>query len=85
MIIKRTLLRQKCIESALISESSTLNLYPGSYNISPFLTKLLLLQCGIFKNASDKNKSSRKLNEVSKIMHLKLSIPYHQCFLDVEL
>lgn len=38
----------KCLESAKIALSSVVNLHPGSYQFSPFLTGLLLSQYGIF-------------------------------------
>lgn len=60
--IKResNLLRRKCIESALIARSSTINLRPGSYNILPFSEDLLISQCGRLMNKSDKNKKHKE-------------------------
>lgn len=54
------LLRQKCIENALILESSTIIVRLGSYNIFPF---------PIFGNSGVKNKdkSDRKLNEAGQV------------------
>lgn len=57
-IIKResNSLMWKYTESDLISESFTVNLQP--FNISFFLTKLLLFQCGLFKNNGDRTKNT---------------------------
>lgn len=44
---ENNLLKWKSIESAPLSDS---NLHPDSYNKLLFLTKVLLLKCGFFKN-----------------------------------
>lgn len=63
-VIKResNLLRQKCMEGALITRSFTVNLHLGSY-ISPFLADFLLSECGIL-NKTDENIKKMKLNEI---------------------
>lgn len=42
-------LRWKCLESAWIANSATVNIRPGTYNVSSFF-KDLLSQCRIFNN-----------------------------------
>lgn len=63
------------MENILISEFFTLHLHAGAYSIFPFLSKLLLLRCKLFKNNSDtiKNIIIIKLNEVDEVMHLDIS------------
>lgn len=63
--IKSNISSWKCVECVLILEFSRVNLHLGSYNISLFLTKLLLIQYRIFKKklAIKMNKKrNRKLN-----------------------
>lgn len=51
-----------------------LNLHPESYNISIFLTKLLMLQgVIIIENNSDKNENDRNLHEISEVKHVDTS------------
>lgn len=61
------LFKSQCKESVLVSEFTLVNLCPASY-ITPFLTNLLLLHCGIFKNEDDE-----KLNEVGPAVLLNTS------------
>lgn len=58
---ERNLLRRKFIESALIFESFMVNLPPGSYSISSFLTN------------NNKNKHGRKLNDIERVVFLDIS------------
>lgn len=62
------LFKSQCKESVLVSEFTLVNLCPASYHIILFLTNLLLLQCGIFKNDDDE-----KLNEVGSAVLLNTS------------
>lgn len=50
-------------------ESVSVNLCPQSYNLSPYISKLLLIHCGIIKNNSitDNKESDRKFDNGSEV------------------
>lgn len=63
----KKIFRQKSIECALISVTYTVNLRLVSFNISPFVTKLLLLQRDIIKSNNIKRKREKaEMNVNSK-------------------
>lgn len=57
-------MRRKSLKRAIITKLYTIDMRPGSYNVSPFLADPLLLQCGIFntKSGENMNKETKKDN-----------------------